>query len=101
MTDVKKQDALRLVKVSDIKNLYTNIEQSNQLLLSPNIKFKHLGGASNAIQFLCSWQRHHQEVFVILNNQVNINSSKLAKNEGKSRMDNPETLATLGTYDTG
>ncbi len=82
MTDAnKKQNALKLVKVSDIQNLYINIGKSNHLILSPNIKFKHLGGTSSVIQFLCSWQRHHQEVFVILNDQVNIGSNKLAKNE--------------------
>lgn len=77
----KKQAPLRLTYVNDVNNLYANIKTCDQLILSPNIKFKHLGGASRIIQFLCSWQRHHQNVFVVLNDQVDIKSDKLAKNE--------------------
>ncbi len=72
---------LKLTHVNDIQNLYENIDESNQLLLSPNIKFKNLGGSWNAIQFMCSWQRKHQEVSIILNKQINVNTDRFAKNE--------------------
>jgi hypothetical protein len=70
---------LKLTKINDIENLYQKMTNSNQLLLSPNIKFKHLGGLFSVIQFICSWQRHHIEVFIHLNPQTNID--KIIKNE--------------------
>lgn len=70
---------LQLTKINDIENLYQKMTDSNQLLLSPNIKFKHLGGLFSVIQFICSWQRHHIEVFIHLDSQINID--KIIKNE--------------------
>jgi len=78
---IQKKTTLKLTCVNDIDSLYKNIKESNQLTLSPKIKSTYLGGVSSIIQFLCSWQRYHKEVFIVLNSQVNICSDKLAKNE--------------------
>lgn len=67
----KEEKPLKLVNLQDVYTLYANIG-NNKLHLSPNIKFINLGGSWNIIQFICSWQRRHEKVSIILNNQVNI-----------------------------
>lgn len=68
----KEHKPLELGDHRDIQALYTNIH-NNKLYLSTNIKFKHLGGGWDIIQFLCSWKKANSKASIILNNQVNIN----------------------------
>ena len=77
----KKQYSKRLTNIADIKEIYENIEQCNALEVSPNIKFKHLGGSAQIIQLLCTWQRTHSDCSIVLNKQTNIESTKFEKNE--------------------
>lgn len=65
---------LELTKINQLEELYSHITDSNCLYLSPNIKFKHLGGNWDIIQFICTWQKQHKETSILLDKQVNIDT---------------------------
>lgn len=76
MTNTNKEQTLRFTNLNKIGTLYKDIikNKDTKLYLSPNIKFKHLGGSCLAIQFICSWQRYNECASIILDKQIDIDN---------------------------
>lgn len=63
---------LKLTNIDDIPKLYKNINSSNQLFLSTNIKFKQFA-IWDIIQFICSWKKKHpKNTEILLHKLINV-----------------------------
>ena len=65
-------DDLKLTHDNQLQNLYQNIDKSNTLQLSLDIKDLHFDEEWQIIQFICSWAKRHPECEVKLFEQTKI-----------------------------